>query len=42
MDFIPEDYVFKQEGDRNEPRDTVEYDEEDFETFKMENGYLIF
>ena len=42
MDFIPEDYVFKQEGDRNEPRDTVEYDEEDFETFKMENGLFDF
>jgi len=42
MDFIPEDYVFKQEGDRNEPRDTKEYDEEDFETFKMENGLFDF
>ena len=42
MDFIPEDYVFKEQGDRNEPRDTVEYDEEDFETFKMENGLFDF
>ena len=42
MNFIPEDYVFKQEGDRNEPKDTIEYDEEDFEKFKMENGLFDF
>jgi hypothetical protein len=42
MDLIPEDYVFKQQGDINEPREPVEYDDEDFETFKMENGLFDF